>query len=242
MHVRSCLDCQCSCSLVAFLSKLLYLKHSLRRSSSNTHTVNHSCRGPLSISEPRTRPAKIFLAFHHETNPSSLFSLVPSDNHPTTHVLEFPFASPKSRTMSDKGGKRLSADSEEPSRKKVKKMDGENGEKYNPYLAHMYDGEENGNGTEPSPNSPLAGMKRQHTTAAQAAKAEDNDSNPFTGRPHSQKYFQILEGRRNLPVHKQRYIISILTSAFQHWIGITNIFQTRVPQQVPFFSDPRLRR
>lgn len=104
--------------------------------------------------------------------------------------------------MSDKGGKRLSADSEESSRKKAKKVDGE---KYNPYLAHMYDGEENGNGTEPSPNSPLAGFKRQHTTAAQAFKAEDNDSNPFTGRPHSQKYFQILEGRRNLPVHKQRY-------------------------------------
>ena len=81
-------------------------------------------------------------------------------------------------------------------------MDGD-GEKYNPYLAHMYDGQ-NGNGVEPAPDSPLAGFKRHATTAKQAYKAEDSESNPFTGRPHSQKYFQILEGRRNLPVHKQR--------------------------------------
>lgn len=107
-----------------------------------------------------------------------------------------------------KSSKRLSAETEEPSRKKAKKE--EAGEKYNPYLAHMYqpDGEQS-NGVkahEPPPDSPLAGMKRRTTTAKQAAKAEDSDSNPFTGAPHSQKYFQILEGRRNLPVHKQRYV------------------------------------
>lgn len=61
---------------------------------------------------------------------------------------------------------------------------------------------------EPAANSPLAGMKRRETTAQQASKAEDSDSNPFTGREHSQKYFQILQTRRDLPVHKQRYVLS----------------------------------
>lgn len=118
-------------------------------------------------------------------------------------------------------------------------MDGDangNGEKYNPYLAHMRDGQ-NGNGVEPSPDSPLAGMKRHHTTAKQAAKAEDNDSNPFTGRPHSQKYFQILETRRNLPVHKQRYD----NDRIHIEINLLTSIKTRVPRQVPFHSDPRLR-
>lgn len=104
--------------------------------------------------------------------------------------------------MSDsKGEKRSSADADDSSRKKAKKD-----EKYNPYLAHMYDNDNQSNGAEPSPDSPLAGMKRQHTTAKQAEKAEDSESNPFTGRPHSQKYFQILQGRRDLPVHKQRFV------------------------------------
>lgn len=103
--------------------------------------------------------------------------------------------------MADRGAKRASADSEESSNKKTK-MDG----KANPYLAHMYE-EENGWGSgEPSPNSPLAGMKRRQTSAQEASKAEDSDSNPFTGRQHSQKYFQILQTRRDLPVHKQRFV------------------------------------
>lgn len=97
--------------------------------------------------------------------------------------------------------KRASADADEASRKKSKKGDRE--EKYNPYLAHMHQ-ESNGYGDEPSPDGPFAGMKRRHTTAAQASKAEDSAINPFTGKSHSQQYFRILETRRNLPVHKQR--------------------------------------
>ncbi|ATY65613.1 pre-mRNA splicing factor ATP-dependent RNA helicase PRP43 [Cordyceps militaris] len=102
------------------------------------------------------------------------------------------------------GDKRSSADLDGASRKKMKKE-----EKQNPYLAHMYengDDEDYENGAEEMPaHSPLAGMKRRATTAKQAAAAEDLASNPFTGRPHTQKYFQILQGRRDLPVHKQRY-------------------------------------
>ncbi len=83
-------------------------------------------------------------------------------------------------------------------------------EKPNPYLAHMYengDDEDYEDGAEEMPaHSPLAGMKRRATTAKQAEKREDLDANPFTGRAHSQKYFQILQGRRDLPVHKQRCV------------------------------------
>lgn len=106
--------------------------------------------------------------------------------------------------MADRAAKRASSDYEEASSKKTK-TDG----KPNPYLAHMYEEENNGwDSGEPAANSVLAGMKRRETTAQQASKAEDSDSNPFTGREHSQKYFQILQTRRDLPVHKQRYVLS----------------------------------
>ncbi len=89
--------------------------------------------------------------------------------------------------------------------------------KENPYLAHMYeeDGAEDGNygygyrkaagrtnGSENS--SALAGFQRHKTTAAMAKKAEDGPNNPFNGKPLSEQYFNILETRRNLPVHAQR--------------------------------------
>jgi pre-mRNA-splicing factor ATP-dependent RNA helicase DHX15/PRP43 len=78
----------------------------------------------------------------------------------------------------------------------------------NPYLAHMKEDDDEKNGGYDSgalpKGSPLHKFTRRETTAKQAAKAEDNDANPFTGEPHSQQYFKILDGRRNLPVHKQR--------------------------------------
>lgn len=79
---------------------------------------------------------------------------------------------------------------------------GEEDEKYNPYLAHMYE-DESSNGA-PSANSAFAGMTIRQTTAKQAERVEDMDTNAFTGEPHSQKYFQILQTRRDLPVNKQR--------------------------------------
>jgi pre-mRNA-splicing factor ATP-dependent RNA helicase DHX15/PRP43 len=80
--------------------------------------------------------------------------------------------------------------------------------KDNPYLAHMYEdggASVNGNGNKYSNgDSPLSGFKRYETTAKQAEKAEDGPTNPFTGQPLSKRYFDILKGRRDLPVHKQR--------------------------------------
>ncbi|PTB75859.1 P-loop containing nucleoside triphosphate hydrolase protein [Trichoderma longibrachiatum ATCC 18648] len=142
--------------------------------------------------------------------------------------------------MADRGAKRSSADNDEPSSKKTK-TDG----KPNPYLAHMYE-EENGWGSsagEPSPNSPLAGMKRRETTAQQAAKAEDSDTNPFTGRPHSQKYFQILQTRRDLPVHKQRqeFLDKYHSTQILVFVGETGSGKTtQIPQYVVYDELPHL--
>lgn len=79
----------------------------------------------------------------------------------------------------------------------------------NPYLAHMYPDETNGNGqtwtdSTVDSKSPFAKFKRHKTTAAMAQKAEDGDINPFNGKPFSSKYFSILKTRRDLPVHAQR--------------------------------------
>ena len=81
----------------------------------------------------------------------------------------------------------------------------------NPYLAHMYDPNENsysngsGNKMNGSSNrSPLRGFVRHKTTVDQATKAENGPSNPFNGQPLSKQYFNILHTRRALPVHQQR--------------------------------------
>ena len=58
----------------------------------------------------------------------------------------------------------------------------------NPYLAHMK-----------SPANPPS------TADMDVERLEEGPKNFFTGRPLSTKYFDILEGRRKLPVHKQRH-------------------------------------
>lgn len=90
------------------------------------------------------------------------------------------------------------SDSEDGVRAKRQKMEGGD-PKDNPYLAHMY---EDTNGADK--NSALAKFKRHQTTAGMAKKAEDGDTNPFSGQPFSSKYFSILKTRRDLPVHQQR--------------------------------------
>ncbi|OAA63074.1 pre-mRNA splicing factor ATP-dependent RNA helicase PRP43 [Cordyceps fumosorosea ARSEF 2679] len=142
------------------------------------------------------------------------------------------------------GDKRSSADSDGASRKKMRRED-----KQNPYLAHMYengDGEDHENGADEMPaHSPLAGMKRRATTAKQAEKAEDSDSNPFTGRAHSQKYFQILQGRRDLPVHKQRqeFLDKYHSTQILVFVGETGSGKTtQIPQYVVYDELPQLNR
>ena len=97
--------------------------------------------------------------------------------------------------------------------------------KRNPYLAHMYNSEDeedggvglngfasNGQAFNNTYHSYTRGKSldsftRHRTTSAQASKAEDGPENPFTGNPLSEKYFGILKTRRNLPVHVQRYVM-----------------------------------
>lgn len=155
------------------------------------------------------------------------------------------FVDKPTAAMSDsnaRSGKRTSADADEATRKKAKKEDLD--DTYNPYLAHMYEQDRPRNGfraQEPSPDSPLAGMKRRETSAKQAAKAEDSPSNPFNGKPHSQKYFSILQTRRDLPVSKQRYVHPVAHRYRSVNIILTRC-QTRVPRQISLDPDPRLCR
>lgn len=103
------------------------------------------------------------------------------------------------------------SDSEDRSRAKRQKMDKSGADpRDNPYLAHMYaDTSSNGNTSSEADNknSAFAKLQRHKTTAALAQKVEDNEFNPFTNQPYSKKYFSILETRRDLPVHAQRYVV-----------------------------------
>lgn len=80
----------------------------------------------------------------------------------------------------------------------------------NPYLAHMYEENDgNGYGTRDGgrARTGLSDFKRHQTTAKQADVAEDGPNNPFNNNPLSQRYFDILKTRRDLPVHKQRFVL-----------------------------------
>ena len=98
--------------------------------------------------------------------------------------------------------------------------------KYNPYLAHRepkIEEEETGyrngygHGLKPSrtmgasSGTTIGHFPRHETTAAMAIKAENGPNNPFTGRPLSSQYFNILKTRRNLPVHSQRSVSSSIS-------------------------------
>lgn len=210
-----------------------YIFHSTKDSIYGQHVLcitSGGRQGPSfpSLSITYFRPAKIFWnRINSQPAIQRPWAQAAHQHQARTHqqLPQLPTAQSTNESMSDQGryrsDKRGSAESEDGSRKKSKK----DGEKYNPYLAHMQQDGDNGNGfnnDEPSLDSPLAGMKRRNTTAKQASKAEDSESNPFTGEPHSQKYFQILETRRNLPVHKQRFVIpqSAPHSTTGHHLGV----------------------
>lgn len=82
----------------------------------------------------------------------------------------------------------------------------------NPYLAHMYQNEEKGRQYKDSRDdgSILSTFVRHKTTSKDATRAENGPANPFNGNPLSKQYFKILETRRSLPVHQQRYVPFIL--------------------------------
>ena len=112
---------------------------------------------------------------------------------------------------------------------------------YNPYLAHL-GGEGEGDAYA---GSLFEGFVRHQTTAVQAAVVEDNDVNAFTDRPHSQQYFRILEGRRNLPVHKQRqeFLNMYHSTQILVFVGETGSGKTtQIPQYILYDDLPQFNR
>ncbi|PHH76886.1 hypothetical protein CDD80_1146 [Ophiocordyceps camponoti-rufipedis] len=139
--------------------------------------------------------------------------------------------------MDPAGGKRANPEDEDVSRKKTK-MGTTSGRQANPYLAHMYSGDDEGY----DQGFGLGGFRRHETTASQAAKAEDGANNPYTGRQHTQQYFRILETRRNLPVHKQRqeFLDKYHSTQILVFIGETGSGKTtQIPQYVVFDEIPQ---
>ncbi|PLB42093.1 DEAH-box ATP-dependent RNA helicase PRP43 [Aspergillus candidus] len=132
----------------------------------------------------------------------------------------------------------------EGSRAKRQKMDKASTDpKNNPYLAHMYE-DESANGAL-SKSSAFAKVKRHRTTAAQAQKIEDGDINPFSEQPFSNKYFSILKGRRDLPVHAQRdeFLQLYQQSQILVFVGETGSGKTtQIPQFVLFDDQPQTQR
>jgi pre-mRNA-splicing factor ATP-dependent RNA helicase DHX15/PRP43 len=135
--------------------------------------------------------------------------------------------------------KRASAEGESENNKRSKVENGDMADKYNPYLAHTYEN------SDMEGSSLLSGMKRRETTAAQAERAEDGEYNPWTGQPHSQRYFGILKTRRDLPVHKQRaeFLEMYHNTQILVFVGETGSGKTtQIPQYVLYDELPHLNK
>ncbi|KAI1432381.1 P-loop containing nucleoside triphosphate hydrolase protein [Xylaria sp. CBS 124048] len=86
-------------------------------------------------------------------------------------------------------------------------------------------------------------FQRRQTTAKQAKKTEDGEINPFTGQPHSERYFSILKTRRNLPVHQQRqeFLDRYHENQILVFVGETGSGKTtQIPQYVIYDELPHL--
>lgn len=86
-------------------------------------------------------------------------------------------------------------------------------------------------------------IHRHQTTAELAAKLEDGPANPFTGNQFSQKYFDILKGRRDLPVHAQRneFLEIFHKTQIMVFVGETGSGKTtQIPQFVLYDDMPHL--
>ncbi|ORY64133.1 P-loop containing nucleoside triphosphate hydrolase protein [Pseudomassariella vexata] len=153
--------------------------------------------------------------------------------------------------MSKGDRKRLSSEADDAlPLKRVKKEDSDDATAIsnNPYLAHLKQENDSANdyGLENLvENSALRGFTRRQSTAEQAAEAEDGDLNPFTGEPHSQQYFKILQTRRNLPVSKQRqeFLDMYHSTQILVFVGETGSGKTtQIPQYVVYDELPQLNK
>ncbi|CAG8785627.1 6945_t:CDS:2 [Dentiscutata erythropus] len=104
----------------------------------------------------------------------------------------------------------------------------------NPYLAHRQ-----------ITKSPLDGWFPGRTTAEQARIAEDGDINPFTNKPFSKRYRELLKARRTLPVHAQRkeFLDLVHESQFVVFVGETGSGKTtQIPQFLCYDILPHLKK
>lgn len=136
-----------------------------------------------------------------------------------------------------KGAKRSMDDSFAKDSKRVKTNGKEKMADYNPYLAHQYEDAGNGGDHE----SILDTFERQKTTAKQHTEAEDVDINPWTNKPRTQQYFNILKTRRDLPVQQQRqeFLDMYHSSQILVFVGETGSGKTtQIPQYVLYDELP----
>ena len=88
------------------------------------------------------------------------------------------------------------------------------------------------------------GFIAHDTTAEQAERLEDGKVNPFTGNEFSQKYFDILKVRRDLPVHAQRqeFLNIFHSTQIMVFVGETGSGKTtQIPQFVLYDDLPHLK-
>ena len=88
----------------------------------------------------------------------------------------------------------------------------------------------------------LSKLERRSTTAKQALSLEDGELNPWTERPHSKKYFGILEKRRDLPVSQQRaeFLKMFHSTQILVFVGETGSGKTtQIPQYVLYDDLPQ---
>ncbi|EMR11150.1 pre-mRNA-splicing factor ATP-dependent RNA helicase PRP43 [Pneumocystis murina B123] len=86
-------------------------------------------------------------------------------------------------------------------------------------------------------------FKKHRTTAEQAEKLENGPINPFNGASFSEKYFNILKKRRQLPVHSQRdeFLKMFHSTKILVFVGETGSGKTtQIPQFVLFDDLPHL--
>ncbi|KAG8527754.1 DEAH-box ATP-dependent RNA helicase prp43 [Bacidia gigantensis] len=130
--------------------------------------------------------------------------------------------------------------------------------KNNPYLAHHYTedttthngyggGYRYGQKRESNGTSQGNGVKiRRHNATAETIKqAEDGPNSFFNGKALSQRYFNILRTRRNLPVHAQRdeFLQMYHKSQFLVFVGETGSGKTtQIPQFIAFDDQPHTQR